>query len=97
MSMLGNAVVRREDPGFLTGLAAYVDALLPADALHLAYVRSPFAHARITSRSIDATCPETTSTCWNLSATSARTRPGLWAAGCSGNADATAGTRSEVK
>ena len=45
MSILGNAVVRREDPGFLTGSATYVDDLLPADALYLAYVRSPYAHA----------------------------------------------------
>ena len=53
MSILGNAVVRREDPGFLTGSAAYVDDLLPADALYLAYVRSPYAHARITAVDVD--------------------------------------------
>ena len=53
MSILGNAVVRREDPGFLTGSATYVDDLLPADALYLAYVRSPYAHARITGVEVD--------------------------------------------
>ncbi len=53
MSILGNAVVRREDPGFLTGSAAYVDDLQPADALYLAYVRSPYAHARIAGIDVD--------------------------------------------
>ncbi len=53
MSILGNAVVRREDPGFLTGSAAYVDDLLPVDALYLAYVRSPYAHARIVGVDVD--------------------------------------------
>lgn len=53
MSILGNAVVRREDPGFLTGLTVYVDDLLPDDALHLAYVRSPYAHARIAGIDVD--------------------------------------------
>lgn len=53
MSILGNAVVRREDPGFLTGSAAYVDDLQPADALYLAYVRSPYAHARISGIEVD--------------------------------------------
>ncbi|WP_419922682.1 xanthine dehydrogenase family protein molybdopterin-binding subunit [Candidatus Poriferisodalis sp.] len=53
MSILGNAVVRREDPGFLTGSAAYVDDLLPENALYLAYVRSPYAHARITAVDVD--------------------------------------------
>ena len=53
MSILGNPVARREDPGFLTGSAAYVDDLLPANALYLAYVRSPYAHARITAVDVD--------------------------------------------
>lgn len=53
MSILGNAVVRREDPGFLTGSAAYVDDLLPVDALYLAYVRSPYTHARIVGVDVD--------------------------------------------
>ena len=54
MSILGHAVVRREDPGFLTGSAAYVDDLLPAGALYLAYVRSPYAHARIAATDVEA-------------------------------------------
>lgn len=47
MSILGNAVVRREDPRFLTGQATYVENLLPPNAVQLVYVRSTMAHARI--------------------------------------------------
>ena len=59
MSILGNAVVRREDPGFLTGSAAYVDDLLPENALYLAYVRSPYAPPRSmsTKRSLRPALP----------------------------------------
>ena len=40
---------RREDPRFLTGQGRYVDDLRLEGALHLTFVRSPFAHARIES------------------------------------------------
>lgn len=53
MSILGNRVVRREDPAFLTGTATYVDDLNPDGAVHLAYARSILAHARI--ESVDVT------------------------------------------
>ncbi len=53
MSILTSVALRREDPGFLTGSAAYVDDLLPAGALYLSYVRSPYAHARITGIDVD--------------------------------------------
>ena len=44
---MGNAVLRREDPGLLTGSARYVgDMDLPAMA-HMAFVRSVMAHADI--------------------------------------------------
>lgn len=52
MSVLGNRVVRVEDPGLLTGATQFVadvdDPLLDG-ALHVTYVRSAMAHARILS------------------------------------------------
>lgn len=48
-SFIGAPVQRREDPALITGAATYVDDLLPAGTLHLAVVRSPFAHARVSS------------------------------------------------
>jgi carbon-monoxide dehydrogenase large subunit len=48
MSILGNSVVRREDPRFLTGAAQYVEDLPLVDAAWLTYVRSSYAHGRIT-------------------------------------------------
>jgi carbon-monoxide dehydrogenase large subunit len=51
-SILGNRVLRKEDPKFLTSGGEYVDDLLDEPALsgavHVAYVRSTMAHARIT-------------------------------------------------
>jgi carbon-monoxide dehydrogenase large subunit len=52
-SILGTAVRRVEDPALLTGRAAFVDDLPLGDALHLTFVRSPSAHARVVS--IDTT------------------------------------------
>jgi carbon-monoxide dehydrogenase large subunit len=46
---VGAAVRRREDPRFLRGDARYVDDVKLAGLLHAAFVRSPHAHARITS------------------------------------------------
>src|ERR1700716_606305 len=46
---VGQRVRRREDPRFLTGKACYVDDLRLEGALHLTFVRSPYAHARIES------------------------------------------------
>lgn len=51
-SVLGGVVKRREDPALIRGTGVYVDDLLLPGMLHAAFVRSPFAHARITS--IDA-------------------------------------------
>ena len=45
--MLGQRVLRTEDPRLLTGEGRYVENLLFEDALHVAFVRSPLAHARI--------------------------------------------------
>ena len=47
MSILGNRVVRREDPKFLTVGGTYVDDVELSDALWVAYVRSSMPHARI--------------------------------------------------
>lgn len=44
-SLLGNAVKRVEDPQLLTGQGQYVDNLAIDGVLHLAFVRSPMAHA----------------------------------------------------
>ena len=47
MSILGNRVVRREDPSFLTGAATYVDDLKLEGAVRLLYVRSTVANGNI--------------------------------------------------
>ncbi len=50
MSILGNRVLRTEDPKFLTAGGDYVaDIELPPGATSLVYVRSTMAHARIES------------------------------------------------
>jgi carbon-monoxide dehydrogenase large subunit len=56
MSILGNRVVRREDSRFITGEATYADDLELPGALHVTFVRSFLAHARI--RSIDTSAVE---------------------------------------
>ena len=47
MSILGNRVLRKEDPKFLTVGGSYVDDLEIPGAAWVTYVRSPEAHARI--------------------------------------------------
>ncbi|HEX7525975.1 MAG TPA: molybdopterin cofactor-binding domain-containing protein, partial [Gaiellaceae bacterium] len=47
MSILGNRVLRKEDPRFLRGEGRYVENLPLAGALQVTFVRAPFAHARI--------------------------------------------------
>ncbi|MFV0526145.1 MAG: xanthine dehydrogenase family protein molybdopterin-binding subunit [Acidimicrobiales bacterium] len=46
-SILGNAVIRREDPTLLTGTDRYYDDLDVPGVGHVFFVRSPFAHATI--------------------------------------------------
>ncbi len=53
-SILGNAVPRIEDPELLLGGGTYVADLRVEGMLHLAFVRSPTAHARITSIDLGA-------------------------------------------
>jgi aerobic carbon-monoxide dehydrogenase large subunit len=48
-SVLGQRLLRREDPALLTGEAKFANDLDVPGALHLAVLRSPYAHARITS------------------------------------------------
>ena len=43
-SILGNAVLRREDPGLLAGIEKFVDDLEVDGALHVHFVRSTLAH-----------------------------------------------------
>jgi len=52
--VLGSRLLRREDPALLTGEAKYTNDLNVPGALHLAMVRSPYAHARITSVDLSA-------------------------------------------
>jgi len=51
--VLGQRLLRREDPALLTGEAKYTNDMHVPGALHLAVLRSPYAHARIVS--IDTT------------------------------------------
>jgi aerobic carbon-monoxide dehydrogenase large subunit len=49
MTVMGTRYARREDAPILTGEARYVDDLQAPGALHIEVVRSPHAHARVTS------------------------------------------------
>ncbi len=51
---MGNAVLRREDPDLLTGAARYVGDMDPPGTVHVAFVRSVMAHARIDSIATEA-------------------------------------------
>jgi aerobic carbon-monoxide dehydrogenase large subunit len=52
----GTPVKRREDPKLMTGSAQFIDDIHLPETLHLAVVRSPYAHARILS--IDSSAAE---------------------------------------
>ena len=49
MGIVGTRVVRTEDPALLTGHATFVENLDIPGAVHVVYVRSQMAHARITA------------------------------------------------
>jgi aerobic carbon-monoxide dehydrogenase large subunit len=53
-SILGNSVVRLEDPTLLTGAGDYVDDLDVPGAAHVAFVRSPIAHGSVASLDLSA-------------------------------------------
>ncbi len=46
---VGARVMRVEDPRFLAGRGVYLDDIEPAGTQHVAFLRSPYAHARIVS------------------------------------------------
>jgi carbon-monoxide dehydrogenase large subunit len=50
----GAAVKRREDPRFLRGEARYIDDVEVPGVLHAAFLRSPYAHARLVAVRTDA-------------------------------------------
>src|SRR5216684_8969326 len=52
---LGKPLKRKEDPRLIQGLAHYVDDIVLPGLLHVAILRSPYAHAKI--RSVDASKP----------------------------------------
>ena len=57
MSILGTRVLRTEDPKFLTTGGEYTEDLVDdrlAGAVHVFFVRSPLAHARITGIDLNA-------------------------------------------
>jgi aerobic carbon-monoxide dehydrogenase large subunit len=47
-SVMGGSVRRREDPALIQGTGIYVDDLSPVGLLHVAFLRSPVARAKIT-------------------------------------------------
>jgi|FLYL01.1.fsa_nt_gi carbon-monoxide dehydrogenase large subunit len=47
-SVLGGVVRRKEDPALIRGTGLYTDDVKKAATAHVAFVRSPLAHARIT-------------------------------------------------
>ena len=53
-TMIGASIKRREDPRLITGQATYVDDIKLIGMLHMAILRSPYGHARITSIETEA-------------------------------------------
>jgi carbon-monoxide dehydrogenase large subunit len=53
-SMVGAAVVRKEDPALLTGRGRFVDDIQLPGMVHMAFVRSSHAHARVVSIDTEA-------------------------------------------
>lgn len=48
-TLIGQSILRKEDASLLTGRGEYVADIILPDMLHVAFVRSPYAHAKITS------------------------------------------------
>ena len=53
-TFVGTSVARREDASLLRGRGSFVDNLTLPGTVFMAVVRSPYAHARITSVKLDA-------------------------------------------
>ena len=51
---IGKPLARKEDKRLVTGQGRYLDDIVVPDALHVSFVRSPHAHARILGISADA-------------------------------------------
>jgi len=51
---LGKARLRKEDERLITGQTNWTDNITLPGMLHIAFLRSPFAHARITSVDVSA-------------------------------------------
>src|SRR5882724_7069752 len=51
---IGRSMKRVEDPRLIKGIATYVDDLTLSGMLHAAFLRSPYAHAKINSINLDA-------------------------------------------
>ena len=51
---VGKARVRKEDEHLITGRTRWTDNLVLPGMLHIAILRSPFAHARITNIDVEA-------------------------------------------
>ncbi|HZP87182.1 MAG TPA: xanthine dehydrogenase family protein molybdopterin-binding subunit [Burkholderiales bacterium] len=51
---IGQAITRREDQRLLTGSGKYLDDMSLPNEAHVAFLRSPHAHARIASIDVDA-------------------------------------------
>src|SRR5258705_922323 len=49
IDVLGSPVKRTEDPRFITGKGRYLDDIKLQGMVHMAILRSPYAHAKITS------------------------------------------------
>src|SRR5712691_6319374 len=47
-TIFGSGIKRREDPRLITGAATYTDDLKLSGLTYAAFLRSPYAHARIT-------------------------------------------------
>jgi len=53
-TVMGTRLRRKEDPALLSGEALFVHDLVVPGALHLSFVRSPSAHARVTALDLSA-------------------------------------------
>ncbi|CAA9455732.1 MAG: Aerobic carbon monoxide dehydrogenase (quinone), large chain [uncultured Rubrobacteraceae bacterium] len=51
---VGGGVPRKEDPALVTGRANWTDNIKLPGMLHIAFLRSPFAHAKITNLDVSA-------------------------------------------
>lgn len=53
MSIIGQRILRTEDPALLRGEGTFIDNIAIDDVAHVVYVRSPIAHTRLSVLDID--------------------------------------------